>query len=61
MANYDIYMLRIWTEKGPIPDGLKRVTLENTKTGSRVGFTSWENLIRFLDGRSQEVASTVDK
>jgi len=61
VANYDIYMLRIWTEKGPTPNTLKRVTLENTKTGSRVGFTSWKSLIQFLDGRSQEVTSSVNK
>lgn len=55
MANYDVYMLRIWNEDHS--DKPKRLTIENTKTGSRVGFTDWDKLVAFLDKKTNQIQS----
>jgi len=52
MANYEVYMLRIWKEGQS--NQSKRLTLENTKTGSRVGFTEWDKLVAFLDKKTNQ-------
>ena len=55
MANYDVYMLRIWKEDQS--DKPKRLTIENTKTGSRVGFTDWDKLVAFLEKKTNQIHS----
>ncbi len=50
--NYKIYMLRVWKEEGVQNPNPLRVSIENPKTGSRVGFTDWESLITYLNRQS---------
>ena len=57
MTNYDVYMLRIWKEGQS--DQPKRLTVENTRTGSRVGFTDWNNLVAFLDKKTDQMNEAV--
>lgn len=47
MQTYRTYVLRIWNENQNSDS--RRLTLENTRTGSRVGFTEWETLIAYLE------------
>lgn len=47
MQSYRTYVLRIWHENQN--GDSRRLTLENTRTGSRVGFTEWETLIAYLE------------
>jgi len=53
--DYKIYMLRVWKEEGIQNPNPLRVSIENPKTGSRVGFTDWESLISYLNRQ------TIDK
>lgn len=57
MTNYDVYMLRIWKEEQS--NQPKRLTVENTRTGSRVGFTDWNNLVAFLDKKTNTTPATI--
>jgi hypothetical protein len=50
MTNYDVFMLRIWKEEQT--NQPTRLTVENTRTGSRVGFTDWETLVAFLEKKT---------
>lgn len=52
MSNYSVYMLRIWNEGQASQP--KRLTVENTRTGSRVGFTDWEGLVSFLEKNTSQ-------
>jgi hypothetical protein len=45
--NYFSYVLRIWLEPGD--EEQWRFSLEDTRTGKRLGFTSLEKLMRFID------------
>ncbi|MCA9958686.1 MAG: hypothetical protein KC443_06620 [Anaerolineales bacterium] len=48
--NYQAYMLRVWkerTEHTEITTPI-RLSLENTKTGTRIGFTDLDRLIQYL-------------
>ncbi|KAA3658866.1 MAG: hypothetical protein DWQ04_23850 [Chloroflexi bacterium] len=47
--DYKIYMLRVWKEEGLENPNPLRVSIENPKTGNRVGFTDWESLISYLN------------
>ena len=47
--DYSIYMLRVWKEEGEQNLNPLRVSIENPKTGNRVGFTDWESLISYLN------------
>lgn len=50
MNGYHTYLLRIWNEGHGEKSG--RLTLENTRTGSRVGFTNWVSLVAFLESQT---------
>lgn len=47
--DYKIYMLRVWNEEGMQNPNPLRVSVENPKTGNRIGFTDWESLISYLN------------
>lgn len=49
-TNYRVYMLRVWRENSASTGSL-RLTLEDTRTGDRVGFTNWEKLATYLEGK----------
>lgn len=48
--DYQVHMLRIWRESAASNDGPGkfRVSLENTKTAVRVGFTDLDALVDYL-------------
>lgn len=56
---YQAYMLRVWEERTEQPgsDVPLRLSLENTRTGTRIGFANLEHLLQYL--REQTGANTV--
>lgn len=52
-ASYRVYMLRVWRENSS-SSGSLRLTLEDTRTGDRVGFTNWEKLATYLEEKIEE-------
>ena len=59
MSNYDVFMLRIWKEGRS--EKSRRLTVENTRTGSRVGFTEWDALVLFLDKQTSQFKGLVEE
>ena len=47
MSQYHIYMLRIWTQRGEQKQGV-RLSIEDPRTGQRVGFGTLNELLNFL-------------
>jgi hypothetical protein len=47
LTDYNIFMLRIWKEGHE--NRPQRISLENTRTGTRIGFTSLDNLVEFIN------------
>jgi len=45
---YCSFLLRIWVE--PEDDGAWRFSLEDTQTGTRMGFSSLKNVCEYLEG-----------
>lgn len=56
-ADYQVFMLRIWQEpKQPGSEStITRLSIENTKTGKRIGFADWDQLMDFLQKNFGEV------
>jgi hypothetical protein len=51
-THYLSYLLRIWvSQEGGSPDW--RVSLENTRTGERLAFSSLERLLAFLQDQGE--------
>lgn len=48
-SNYQSYMIRIWYVENE-GEMLWRATLESASTGERVGFSSIQGLLDYLDG-----------
>lgn len=48
--NYQAYMLRVWKERTEQTETMApiRLSLENTKTGTRIGFVDLDCLIQYL-------------
>lgn len=46
-GNYQIFVLRMWSEDGHDPGNL-RLSIEDTYTSQRKGFTDWENMLLYL-------------
>ncbi len=51
--NYFVYMIRVWSDSEQDTDAI-RLTAENTRTGQRTGFTSWEELVQYLQKHTIE-------
>lgn len=51
--NYQAYMLRIWRERSQYPGSSDsvRVSLEDTQTGTRIGFADLERLCGYLQAQ----------
>ena len=45
--NYHAYMVRMWEEADHESHKI-RLTVQDTRTGERKGFTDWEALVRYL-------------
>ena len=56
-TDYQVYLLRIWKETKDQTDAPAtiRVSLENTRTGERVGFSNWDKLVSYLKGQFGEI------
>lgn len=52
-SNYRVYMLRVWRENSS-SSGSLRLTVEDTRTGNRVGFTDWDEFAMYLHGEIDE-------
>lgn len=48
--NYQAYMLRVWKERTEQAEATTpiRLSLENTKTGTRIGFADLDRLTQYL-------------
>ena len=44
---YHAYMIRMWEEEGHDSHKI-RLTAQDTRTGERKGFTTWEDLVVYL-------------
>ncbi len=49
VPNYQVYMLRVWRENSSSSKSL-RLTVEDTRSGNRVGFTDWDEFATYLHG-----------
>jgi hypothetical protein len=57
-VDYHVYMLRIWKEQAqPNSPAAIRLTLEDTRTGVRVGFTDLEKLMAYLEEQIGQTSS----
>lgn len=58
--NYQAYMLRVWQERTEMADTAVsiRLSLENTKTGTRIGFASMDRLMQYLHEQMGDRSST---
>ena len=54
--NYFVYMIRVWSDSEQDANAI-RLTAENTRTGQRTGFTSWEELVQYLQKHTIEPAA----
>jgi hypothetical protein len=45
--NYHAYMVRMWAEEGHKSHKI-RLTIQDTRTGERKGFTDWDGLLHYL-------------
>lgn len=45
--NYHAYMVRMWPEESHNSHKI-RLTVQDTRTGERKGFTDWEGLLHYL-------------
>lgn len=59
-SGYRVYMLRVWRENSS-SSGSLRLTVEDTRTGSRVGFTDWDEFATYLHDEIDETVSSVDE
>ena len=55
--NYHVYMVRMWTDV-PSKQGEVRLSAEDTRTGQRTGFTSWDKLVQHLQ---RQIAEPINK
>ena len=55
-TDYHAFMLRIWKERSQEPDSANnlRMSLENTQTGTRIGFADLQALVDFLQKQMDE-------
>lgn len=53
-VEYHIFMLRVWKESESSPDSPVRLSVENTRTGARVGFTEWRNLVEYINSQASK-------
>lgn len=56
--NYFVYMIRVWSDSEQGTDNI-RLTAEDTRTGQRSGFTTWEELVGHLQKHTIEPATTL--
>lgn len=55
--DYYIYMLRVWRESEVLAESPLRLSVENTRTGTRVGFTDWRNLVEYINSQASKGAT----
>jgi hypothetical protein len=58
-VDYHIFMLRVWKESEVSPDSPMRLSVENTRTGTRVGFTEWRKLVEYINSQAKGSANEV--
>jgi hypothetical protein len=62
-VDYQVYVLRVWKEEKSQPDSRAnvRLSLENTKTGTRIGFTDWSKFARYLKEQTNELSANSEE
>ncbi|MFQ5420467.1 MAG: hypothetical protein ACE5EY_08905 [Anaerolineae bacterium] len=54
LNEYHVFVLRMWGEYEDDTSGL-RLSIENTHTGQRQGFTDWERMLQFLQQQMKTI------
>jgi len=58
-SDYYAYLLRLWREEGPEENW--RASLENARTGERIGFASLADVFGYLDRQLKPVLPAAQK
>ena len=52
-------MLRVWRESEVSPESPTRLSVENTRTGTRAGFTEWRKLVEYINSQAKGSADEI--